>query len=273
MPIGDYPTLQAKSAAPWQRLALIKESSAAIASGRLSSLWQNIPFPGPPPGSAELLDRNHAGAVTSLFDSSGTQRLVQTAFNYGYDFALGGTAVLVDRLSHQGGLNGTTTTPQAANVPPSTLARYSDGVGVLAALEIYIALGSTRQSATVTYTNQAGVAGRTSYPVAIGGAGNQELAAVLPVCLASGDSGIRAVTNVSLSGSTGAIGNFGVTLYKPLLMFPLVFYPQATPVFDGVLEMFSQMPVILAGACLSWLFFPTSNISGRFCAELRLVEE
>jgi hypothetical protein len=64
-----------------------------------------------------------------------------------------------------------------------------------------------------------------------------------------------------------------VTLFKPLMMFPLVYCPEKDPVFDGVLEMYAQMPQVQAGACLSWLFFPSINISGTFSAELRIIEE
>lgn len=129
-----------------------------------------------------------------------------------------GAYLLVDRLSHQGGLSGTTTTAQTTNLPTAALTRYTDGVGVMAALTIYTDVGTTAVSPTISYTNQAGTSGQTSGSFQFGGTGWDDAGRTFIVPLAVGDTGVRAVASVTLGVSTGTAGAFGVTLFKPLAM-------------------------------------------------------
>jgi len=129
-----------------------------------------------------------------------------------------GAYILVDRLSHQGGLSGTVTTAQTTNLPTAALTRYTDGVGVMAALTIYTDVGTTAASPTISYTNQAGTPGQTSVAFQFGGSGWDDAGRMFLVPLAAGDTGVRAVASVTLGVSTGSIGNFGVSLFKPLAL-------------------------------------------------------
>lgn len=132
---------------------------------------------------------------------------------------LAGSYTLCDRLSHQGNLNATATTTQTTNLPTAALPRYTDGVGVMMALEIYTQIGSTASSFTVSYTNSDGTPGRTSPPMTIGGTGFREANRFIQIPLASGDKGVRSVESITLAGNTGTAGAMGITLYKPLAMF------------------------------------------------------
>jgi hypothetical protein len=87
---------------------------------------------------------------------------------------------------------------------------------VASALEIYSALGATPQTATMVYTNSAGTGSRTSEAAPIGGSSDDAANHLIFMSLQSGDVGIRSVESVTLSGSTGTAGAFGVTLLKPL---------------------------------------------------------
>lgn len=273
MSIADHGTLRSKVAAPWQRVCITK-SAVYFPGGGVCSLWTAPPLAGAIPTSPEALTSAKVGAVDRVFDSAGTQRLAQTILgNSNGSSSGGGTLVLVDRLWHQGGLDSTSTLAQPLNTPPSILTRYTSGVGVIAALELYTAIGAAVTMATLSYTNQAGVSGRTSQPVALGGNGRSEALRLIPIPLATGDSGVRSVSNLTLGASTGGAGQFGVTLFKPLLAFPVFHYAQGTRVFDGVVEMFGQMPSITAGACLSWLYMSFQAFTGAFNAELKIVEE
>lgn len=142
-----------------------------------------------------------------------------------------GHIIIVDRLSHQGGLSGNINTLQTTNLPTAALTRYTSGDGVMAALEIHAFLG-TATTATCTYTNQAGTTGRITQPIAISGSSNGrgDNNSFLIFNLQAGDTGVRAVADVTLAASTGTVGNIGVTLFRPLLILPYV--SGATTVWD-----------------------------------------
>jgi hypothetical protein len=127
-----------------------------------------------------------------------------------------GVYYIIDRLSHQGGLGAVTTSTQTTNLPTAALTRYTDGVGVMIGLTIYTAIGGTASTVTASYTNQAGVSGRTTAVQAIGGSGNSTAGRMIFLPLAAGDTGVRSVQSVTLAASTGTAGNFGVTLFKIL---------------------------------------------------------
>lgn len=129
------------------------------------------------------------------------------------------TLLIVDRLSHQGSLSGTTTGAQTTNLPTAALTRYTSGEGVHAALTIWNALGTNTTTVTASYTNQAGTSGQTTPAIAFtSGTGNGAPGMLHPLPLQEGDTGVRSVESVTLSGSTGSAGNFGVVLYKPLAL-------------------------------------------------------
>lgn len=127
-----------------------------------------------------------------------------------------GIYFVVDRLSHQGGLDGTLTTAQTTNLPTAALTRYTDGVGVMIGLTMYTSIGVTATTVTASYTNQAGTSGQTTPAQAIGGSSTGSASRLVILSLAAGDTGARSVESVTLAATTGTIGNFGVTLFKIL---------------------------------------------------------
>ncbi len=105
--------------------------------------------------------------------------------------------LIADRLSHQGGLSGTTVgTTQTTNLPTAPLTRYTDGVGVMAALQVNTSIGNGVVLAQCSYTNQAGTAGRTSPQFLL--MGMQRTAAMCLMPLQEGDYGVRSVESVTL---------------------------------------------------------------------------
>jgi len=128
-----------------------------------------------------------------------------------------GVYIFADRLSHQGGLSGLVTGAQTTNLPTASLTRFTSGEGVMIGLTIYAIVGSVATTITVSYTNSAGVAGRTTQSVAFGATGNREASRILILPLQDGDTGARSVESVSIVASTGTAGNFGVILFKPLI--------------------------------------------------------
>lgn len=167
--------------------------------------------------------------------------------------------MLCDRLSHQGGLSGSAGGAQTTNLPTAALTRHTSGEGVFAAIMIYTSIGGTPQTVTMSYTNQAGSSGQTSRSAIIGGTNNQNSGRLIIMPLADGDTGVRAVASITLSGSTGTAGNLGIVLFKPLALYFSDFSNSTTGkganqnlVLSGGL----QLEPVVAGASL---FFVTSG--------------
>jgi hypothetical protein len=175
-----------------------------------------------PTTSVALNNTNTDVAVAPLPNASGKLRI------YGYKTApyqsvnnpngAMSANLFVDVLNFSGGMNGTITTEQTTNLPTAALTRYTTGEGVMAGLIVWTTVGTTAAGVTVNYTNSDNVSGRTSTSVQFGGANYREAGAVILVPLQSGDKGIRSIEGITLSGSTGTIGDFGVIMFKPLAM-------------------------------------------------------
>jgi hypothetical protein len=163
---------------------------------------------------------------------------------------LSGVSLFVnDYLVISGGLSGTSTDQQATTT--AALTRYTSGVGVRAGVIIHAVLGVTATTLTASYTNQAGTSGRTSV-ITIGATGNREAGRVLPLSLEGADTGVRSVEHVTLNGTTGTLGNFGILLYRPLAMMCLNNVEGAN-VIDAVSTggFIGSLAEVQADACLS----------------------
>ncbi len=105
-----------------------------------------------------------------------------------------------------------------------SLPRYTDGKGVMM-MAVAQSAASTVGTFTVSYTNQDGVAGRTSavtYTKAVAGGGalvsstTNVVAGSQPfIQLQAGDSGVRSVESVTFSAAGG--GLMAIVLVKPLM--------------------------------------------------------
>src|SRR5512138_1596168 len=116
MALANYAAF--KAAVPHAQVGLTKSSIATAAAGRLMSMWTAAPFAGSAITTAAAPDFSTTGA---LFRSpTGLATWLR-------DFTLskfqGGTVIIYDRLSHQGGLSGTVTTAQTTNLPTAALTR------------------------------------------------------------------------------------------------------------------------------------------------------
>jgi hypothetical protein len=184
---------------------------------------------------------------------------------------VGGSLMLIDRLSHQAGLNATLTSEQTTNLPTAALTRYTTGVGVKIGLTIYTAVGGTTSSVTVSYTNQAGDAGRISPAVQIGNTGYNAANRILQVPFLGTDTGARSVESVTLSGTTGTAGNFGVTLYRPLSVICEESTHGVANVGFVTGAMFGGIPQLVSGACLQAITL-TAGAAGAGVGSLLVAE-
>jgi hypothetical protein len=239
-------------------------AAQAPVAGRWSSLWQYNQFPngaGATPGAAANPVRTDAGSFMQTNPGAGKQKWL-----LGLEAATQaiGTLMLYDRLAHQGNSSGTSTSAQTVS---ASAVRYtgSASAGNQIWLEIYTAIGATLTTITASYTNQAGTSGRTTPAVQIGGTGLNEAQRMIPLPLASGDTGVQSVQSVTLAATTGTAGAFGVTIARPLLILPCG--GQASGGVRDCLAGLPSMPEIITDAnlTLAWFAGATSPIPQVFC--------
>lgn len=240
--------------------------SATVIAGRLSSLWAVAPDAGAAPTTAAVPTRATAGALGQPDGASGTRILRSVA-----SLSVQGTIFVFDRLSHQGGLSGITAGAQTTNLPTAALTRYTSGVGVMAFLEIYSAVGATGTTVTVSYTNQAGTAGQTSQAAAFGATGFLAVGQLIRISPSNSDTGIRSVENVNLVATTGTTGNFGVTLAKPILAIPFP-TPSQIMSMDSLFTV-GALPDLANGACIFYGVHATSTASGVLLKSYNMSED
>lgn len=267
MPITDFAEYRARLNSPNERVSIVKNSVTAVA-GRIDSLWTAGPFAGVAPTTAAVPTRATAGAIGQQNPSGLTRYLARVKVS---NAGPRGTLILIDRLSHQGGLSGIVTTAQTTNLPTAALTRNTSGVDVKVALYAYSAIGTTATTVSMNYTNQAGTSGRVSPLRAIGtttfgGAADR----FLEMPLAAGDYGVRSVESVTITATTGTAGNLGVVLYRQLLALPLMGPFPGSEVDYDLDAMFGLggFPEIPTDACLEWLFLGDSTSSGVISLEL-----
>ncbi len=150
------------------------------------------------------------------------------------------------------------------------LPRHVDGAGVQL-MPVVVAGQTGGQPFTVSYTNQDGVAGRTTTSVRMstqfvngtilcsqnGGATYPHAGPFLP--LQNGDTGVRSVQSVTIGG-IGDVGLFALVLVKPLASISLYEITAASET-DFLLDA-ATMPVIEDDAYLNFIALPTGTLSG-----------
>lgn len=267
MAITNYNAYKSKLQAPYQLLNNTKVS-LTMPSGRLSSLWTIAPDAGAIPSVAAAPTNATAGSFSQKNSNSVLRLASVTASLWSSGYML-----IADRLSHQGGLSGILDTAQTTNLPTAPLTRHTSGRGVVLALEIYTAVGATVTTVTASYTNSDGVSGRVSEPTTFGGTGFREAARLIPLPLQEGDQGVQSVQSVTVLATTGTAGNFGVTLFKPLVGLPVMNIGYQPVYFDSILNLCGNLPEIPNNACLQWMVVPSAGSSGLLLSSLQLIEE
>ena len=227
-----------------------KASVSNRTAGELASLWKLAGFPtvGVIPTTAAACDDTIVGAWT-LPDPGTLQQYIAKMSASG---SAVGQLILMDRLSHMGGLNGTLTTAQTVNLDVATAASQgrcgADGTGVLWCLEWYTSTGSTAVTATITYTNQDGVTGRTT---TVSLAATRRDSLLIPITPNASDIRIKSIQSVTLSATTGTAGNFGVTAMARQVEVPI--------------------PIVGVGAVLDFAQTGMEKISEYSCLFLAMV--
>lgn len=253
------------------RFADFQMSSTFPVSGRMCFASRVfVPAPATPTASVALDSTSDHSIGPMPAVGSGRLTIMGARLN---PAGIGGQTIIpVDLLNVSGGLSGIVTAAQTTNLPTAALTRYTNGEGVMAGLCIWVSVGSTATTVTVSYTNQAGTPGQISTATQIGGSNVANPAGrMIPIPLAAGDTGVRSVESVTLAGTTGTAGNFGVCLYKPLAMFAMNDF-QGAQVFDAISTggFISALAEVHPDACLS--IFGIGNVVQSVAGTIILAE-
>ena len=190
----------------------------APSAGAPTSYWMlgGSPGHGVAPGGTARNPTNATDGSLKQTNPSGGRKKWLVAMQASHEIsATGAMVVLYDRLADISGFNATSSALQT--ITGLSVNRYTgtDAIGNQIWVEIYVSVGATPQTLTVTYTNENGVQHTTS--VSLGGnAQLRQTMTIRPVALVSGDRGVRSVDSIQLSGSTSTAGNYGITIVRPL---------------------------------------------------------
>jgi hypothetical protein len=89
--------------------------------------------------------------------------------------------------------------------------------------------------------------------------------------LQNDDTGVQSVEGVTVLATTGTAGNFGVTLFKPLLPLTCV-VQDAGFTQDGLLNGAGIIPALVDDACLWFCAMCGGNQAGFLYGEMNLIE-
>ena len=202
------------------RIVIDKALIANAAAGQYHSLWRATGQPGQGAIPTAAANCNQSTTGGMRFSQQTAPAKSYLAYLEAASSISASTIEVHDRLMHMGGLNGTLTTAQTVGIDFNVVtadnmaerigdADYSD---IQWWLEWYTDTGATAATATVNVTYNDGTTGNltgVSLAATRRASFMQSLNGLIPAAAAG--KFIRAVNTVTLSASTGTVGNFGVT--------------------------------------------------------------
>lgn len=261
----------AMTAATAQNIPWNKSSTTGEGAGTFFDLSQTAGVPG------AMLTPDAASSGGTSYTGSAAGGLPFTApavgdttylLSFTASASVPGTLYLTDRLWACRGLSttaGATTTVTGM----SNITRYSSGIGA----EIWywcITAPSSGGSGTMTvsYTNSAGVSGRTC-TITLGAGSPPPTAGQCYVgSLQAGDTGVQSIQSVTNTSTSFVGGSHGLFVAKRLLTAPIVTsVPGAS--LDGLRTGLQQIDT---NACLNMLLLCSSTSTGYWSGNLHLVQ-
>lgn len=249
---------------------ITKAATATLVAGRPASLWSLAGSPGAGAFDATLNGvtlSSTAALVAGQIPIFDPVTVNQHLARFSGSCTQIGAIMLMDRIWHNGGYNATLLTAQNSTTP-AWPARSADGTangdGVLLAVEVSAATGAGVPTITISYTNQAGVAGRTATNITATVA-TSAIGATYLIGLQAGDTGVRSVQSLTLS-ATWTSGTINLVAYRFLAMLEI----PAAGIANAVDALTSGMPRLYNGT-VPWLAFVPSTttaavITGSFVA-------
>ena len=232
----------------WKRWNITKGSITTVA-GAYFALWTAPGCPGaaaaPAPGTAgEVPVDSTAGAFPFTNPGGG-------GYSYLSQFAASasnpGTLYLYDRLWQNSGLSATSTSAQTITSPTALTRPDANGADVELWMDIIGAMGAGANNPTFEYTDQDGNTAQSGS--IIGYSASAVIYRCFPSQLASGDTGIRAVTKWTNTVSMTS-GTFSVVLRRKIAAIPL----PLTGIGGAVDAILSGMPRIYDDAALELIY-------------------
>ena len=244
-----------------------KATGATMVVGKPHSWWSLAGTPG-----AGSFDTTLNGVVLSqtsalvsgaipFYDPPGGQNQYLARFQ-GSVQGGSGQLMLLDRLWHNGGFTITSTGAQSITSPTwpaRDSAGTTNGAGVLLAMEISAAAGAASPTITVSYTNSAGMAGRTGTNVDPT-SNSPAIGSFFRIGLQAGDYGVQSVQSVTLSVSWVS-GTMNLVAYRTLgsIECPSQFSVNAIDAVTG------GMPQLFNGTTPFCIMYPSAvTASGVF---------
>ncbi|GCL61497.1 hypothetical protein [Pseudaquabacterium pictum] len=242
-----------------------KGTSPTLAAGRPFSPFYLGGYPGaavaPAPGIAGAALTSYAGQIP-FPAASGNTHLARFS---GACSSQSGMLLLCDRLWHNSGISVTTTTAQTVNSvawPARDKNGAIDGDGVLIGLEISAATGVGAATPSISYTNSAGVSGKTSTTVDAYAA-SSALGMFYRLGLQAGDVGVQSIQSVTL-GVSMTSGSVSLVAYRVLAALEL----SASGVPNAVDALTAGLPRLYDNTVPFLLFIPQTTAAGQITGSL-----
>lgn len=185
---------------------------------------------------------------------------------WGQTMATAGSVIVYDLCWACSGLSGNTTGAQSVVGFSGLPTRHSTGAN----LEIWVgcssAIGATAHNVTVSYTNQAGTAGRTT--VSTAGIASMPANRMYQLPLQSGDTGVQSIQSMTLSANSGTAGNLWLLIMERYTMI-------SCPVPNvGVILDFAALglPTPSNEACLLFQHQGTTTSSGLILGQMDIIQ-
>lgn len=244
--------------------SIVKAVTPALVAGRPHSLFYLAGSPGAAIantagiGGAALTA--YAGQIPFTNPVAGNTHLAK----FMAQITQPGTLILCDRLWHNSGLSMTLTTAQTID-SAAWPARSADGTingdQVLIGLEVMTATGAGAPIQSMSYTNQAGVAGKTASGI-LPGVASSAIGAFYPMGLAAGDSGVRSIQTWTQSASWTS-GAAALVAYRELARLDI----SAANIPNAVDALTSGFPRMFDNTVPFLIFIPStytaSNVTGQ----------
>ena len=231
-------------------------AALAPAAGRFYSLWQLNKSNGasgafPTTGSTTIPGNTTIGAMQLTNPTGGRQKWLLGIENC---LAVAANLIAYDRLATYG-----IGAPNAATFTPTAMAvtRYTgtESVGNQIWVEYTnVAQAVATHAFTVSYTNQAGTAGRTTKSTVTGalpGCG------MVPVALQDGDTGVQSIQSITITVAGTATALMAVHIVRPLGM--AISVGVAGGSIRDMIGGLPSMPEVKTGACVAFALFTNTT--------------
>lgn len=253
-----------------QSLVIYKGSISTQGANGFTSLWRATgnPAQGAIPSTAATCTKDLTGSWN--FNNPMSPEL-----SYLSNLTIQGAAshqfIIYDRLSHMGGLNGTTTTAQTVgiSIPANRNATFSDP-DLEWFCEIYADIGTSGQTATVAYVDEAD--GNSTFTFTLGGTSplNQD-SRLFPLNSATTNLAatkkIKSITSVT-HATTGTAGSYGFTCAKRLATVQMGQINVGTSYdFAGL-----KLPKVPDNACIWFAILASNATTGIITGDLTMVQ-